>query len=355
MTQETLDATLEHASRELRRRRARYRDARPAIDLAGRTAIVVDDGIATGMTELAAVRALRKRGAQQIIVAVPVGSSEAMAMLEAEADRVVCLTVPRRLYGVGMWYHDFAPVSDEQVLALLAQAPDSGADAKPAEPAHASAPESSALIGSEELTLDVDQARLRATLLMPKKAPRAAVLFAHGSGSSRLSPRNRAVADTLVQAGFAALLLDLLDEAEAQRRELFFDIPLLSKRLEAVTRQALSDGRLAAPVGYFGASTGAAAALRAAASLGETIKAVVSRGGRADLADDRLHAVRCPTLLIVGEHDTDVLARSRRAAQQLSGPHDLVVVPGAGHLFAEPGALEQVAALALGWFARHLS
>jgi putative phosphoribosyl transferase len=122
MTETMLDATLAQESRELRRRVERYRDGRPSIPVSGRTVIVVDDGLATGLTELAAVRALRKRGAQRIVVAVPVGSSESVSMLAEEADQVVCLMIPRRLFGVGMWYRDFAPVSDEQVLALLAEA-----------------------------------------------------------------------------------------------------------------------------------------------------------------------------------------------------------------------------------------
>jgi putative phosphoribosyl transferase len=122
MTQAMLDATLARESQELRRRVGRYRDRRPAISVRGRTAIVVDDGLATGLTDLAAVRTLRKRGARHIVVAVPVGSSESVAMLAAEADRVVCLKVPKRLFGVGMWYRDFTPVSDEDVLALLSEA-----------------------------------------------------------------------------------------------------------------------------------------------------------------------------------------------------------------------------------------
>jgi putative phosphoribosyl transferase len=126
MTQDVLDATLARESRELRRRVERYRDGRPSVDVRGRTVIVVDDGLATGLTDLAAVRALRKRGARRIIVAVPVGSSESVSMLAGEADRVVCLTVPVRLLGVGMWYRDFTPVSDEQVLALLAEAAEDG-------------------------------------------------------------------------------------------------------------------------------------------------------------------------------------------------------------------------------------
>ncbi|HEX8714239.1 MAG TPA: phosphoribosyltransferase family protein [Solirubrobacteraceae bacterium] len=122
MTQAMLDETLAREARELRRRVERYRDGRPALELAGRTVIVVDDGLATGLTDLAAVRAVRKRGADRVVVAVPVGSGEAVSLLEGEADRVVCLTVPERLYGVGMWYRDFAPVSDEEVVSLLAQA-----------------------------------------------------------------------------------------------------------------------------------------------------------------------------------------------------------------------------------------
>jgi putative phosphoribosyl transferase len=122
MTQAMLDATLEQESRELRRRVGRYRDRRPAISVRGRTAILVDDGLATGLTDLAAVRTLRKRGARRIVVAVPVASSESVELLAAEADRVVCLSVPDRLYGVGMWYRDFTPVSDEDVLALLREA-----------------------------------------------------------------------------------------------------------------------------------------------------------------------------------------------------------------------------------------
>jgi predicted phosphoribosyltransferase len=122
MTQATLDDTLARESQELRRRVERYRNARPAIPVRGRTVIVVDDGLATGLSDLAAVRALRKRGARRVVVAVPVGSSESVAMLGQEADRVVCLMIPRRLRGVGMWYRDFTPVSDEQVLALLADA-----------------------------------------------------------------------------------------------------------------------------------------------------------------------------------------------------------------------------------------
>jgi dienelactone hydrolase len=170
-----------------------------------------------------------------------------------------------------------------------------------------------------------------------------------------MSPRNRAVAHALNDAGLATLLFDLLDEQEALGRELVFDIPLLAGRLELLTRWVGSQPRLRSlPIGYFGASTGAAAALRAAAEVGDAVAAVVSRGGRPDLAGDRLSSVAAPTLLIVGGRDPEVLELNRHAAAQLRCPHDLVIVEGAGHLFEEPGTLERVAELAVGWFRRHL-
>jgi putative phosphoribosyl transferase len=353
MTQAMLDATLAQESRELRRRVERYRDGRPSIPVSGRTVIVVDDGLATGLTDLAAVHALRKSGAHRIVVAAPVGSSEAVSMLAEEADQVVCLMVPRRLFGVGTWYRDFTPVSDEQVLALLADA-STDASSVTREKGSSPATSMSSGSGSQTVSFDLGGARLAGDLTMPTH-PCGLVLFAHGSGSSRRSPRNRAVAHALGATGLATLLFDLLDEQEALRRELVFDVPLLAGRLEMITRWASSQPRLQAlPIGYFGASTGAAAALRAAAEVGDVVAAVVSRGGRPDLAGDRLASVVSPTLLIVGGEDPEVLELNRHAAAQLHCPHDLVVVDGAGHLFEEPGALERVAALTIEWFRRYL-
>jgi pimeloyl-ACP methyl ester carboxylesterase len=185
------------------------------------------------------------------------------------------------------------------------------------------------------------------------------VIFAHGSGSSRLSPRNRAVAAVLRRAGLATLLFDLLTAAEEREemwtRHLRFDIDLLARRLVAATRQmAATPATAALPVGYFGASTGAAAALVAAAALPELIRAVVSRGGRPDLAGDALERVRAPVLLIVGGNDPLVLELNRQAMTRLHVPHRLEVIPGATHLFEEPGALERVADLARDWFLEHL-
>jgi putative phosphoribosyl transferase len=184
------------------------------------------------------------------------------------------------------------------------------------------------------------------------------VLFAHGSGSSRHSPRNRRVAQQLQQAGLGTLLMDLLTAEEEQvdlrSRELRFNIGLLARRLVGAV-DWLADrfgGEL--PMGLFGASTGAAAALVAAAERPSQVAAVVSRGGRPDLAGPALDRVSAPTLLIVGGADPQVLTLNRQAAERLAAPHRLEVVPGAGHLFEEPGALEEVARLAGAWFSTHL-
>jgi pimeloyl-ACP methyl ester carboxylesterase len=186
------------------------------------------------------------------------------------------------------------------------------------------------------------------------------VVFAHGSGSGRHSPRNQFVADVLVSTGLATLLIDLLTEDEEiiDRRtaELRFDIPLLAERLGGVTDWLAGDPSTAGlSIGYFGASTGAAAALIAAAERPHLVRAIVSRGGRPDLAGPVLRRVGQPTLLIVGGEDDVVIHLNRQALQELGGIKQLVIIPGATHLFEEPGALEQVAALASEWFRRYLA
>ncbi|HZO65488.1 MAG TPA: dienelactone hydrolase family protein [Kribbellaceae bacterium] len=201
------------------------------------------------------------------------------------------------------------------------------------------------------VTLDGD-------VVIPHDA-RGAVLFAHGSGSSRHSPRNRYVAETLHRAGLATVLADLLtpDEEELDRRTgaFRFDIGLLAGRVTALADWAANDELTAGlGLGMFGASTGAAAALVAAAARPTEVRAVVSRGGRPDLADDSLPLVRQPTLLIVGELDTAVLELNRAALRRLAGTARLEIVPGATHLFEEPGALDQVARLARDWFVHEL-
>ena len=200
---------------------------------------------------------------------------------------------------------------------------------------------------------------LEGNLIIPERA-RGVVLFAHGSGSGRYSPRNRFVASHLGGAGLATLLIDLLTEEEeavdrytAQYR---FDIGLLAERLVGATEWLARDGRTAGlPVGYFGASTGAGAALVAAARLPDVVRAVVSRGGRPDLAGDWLRSVRAPTLLIVGGDDEPVIGLNEEALAKLAAPvKKLLIVPGATHLFEEPGTLEEVARLAADWFTRYL-
>ncbi|RMD69781.1 MAG: alpha/beta hydrolase [Gammaproteobacteria bacterium] len=206
----------------------------------------------------------------------------------------------------------------------------------------------------EPVSIPADGVFLQGDLAVPADAL-GIVIFAHGSGSSRLSPRNNYVAHLLREKGLATLLFDLLTPEEDRNYANRFDIDLLTQRLLAATAwvQKQPSTSPLAP-GYFGASTGAAAALRAAAAMGETIRAVVSRGGRPDLAWDVLDKVLSPTLLIVGELDELVLELNQRAFERLRCEKALAVVPGAGHLFEEPGALDEVARLAGEWFTRHL-
>lgn len=208
------------------------------------------------------------------------------------------------------------------------------------------------------VSIEADQVRLHADLVVPAD-PSGVVLFAHGSGSSRHSPRNREVAAKLRERGFGTLLADLLtaqeEQYDADTAELRFDIPLLAARVEALIDWAGRERPVAGqPVGLFGASTGAAAALLAAADRPGAVRAVVSRGGRPDLVGERLSGVRAPTLLIVGQQDRLVVGLNEQAAAAMTAPHRIHLVPGATHLFEEPGALADVAGQAADWFAAYL-
>ena len=206
----------------------------------------------------------------------------------------------------------------------------------------------------EAIEVKAGRARLKGILGLPASMA-GVVLFAHGSGSGRLSPRNTFVAHTLQEGGLATLLIDLLEEREADDRRKVFDIDLLTDRLLAATAWlAQEPATQGFQVGYFGASTGAGAALQAAARAPESVAAVVSRGGRPDLAAPYLPQVKAPTLLIVGGHDYPVIQMNEEALALLSCPKEMVIVPGATHLFEEAGALEQVADHALNWFRRYL-
>jgi putative phosphoribosyl transferase len=329
----------------LRERRKRLSPVAQPADPRGRIVVVVDDGVATGATMLAALQILRRRSPARLVVAIGVAPPDTCAALRRAADEVVCLETPEDFGAVGWAYEDFGPVTDEEVLECLRSfRPPDAAAASPA-----SGPT------TEEVLVASGAVRLAGTLALPRDA-KGLVIFAHGSGSSRFSSRNRFVAERLRARGLGTFLLDLLTEAEDRVRDNRFDIALLTERLESATRFALERRETGSlPLGYFGSSTGAACALRAAAALGERVAAVVSRGGRPDLATHALPAVTAPTLLIVGGADDGVIGLNEDAHARLRCEKWLAIVPGATHLFEEPGALEKVADLAAEWFVEHMS
>ncbi len=339
---------------DLERKEARYRLGNPAVPLEDRTVILVDDGTATGASMRAALRALRKMKPKYVVAAVPVASKDGLRIVEQEADETMCLQASEPFYSVGQWYEDFRQVSEEEVIHYLEMSRHWHPKAAP------KGKRSNATPTDEPIAVRIKAGGvlLAADLTLPREA-RGAVLFAHGSGSSRHSPRNRQVARVLNEAGMATLLMDLLtgdeEAADQDTGEYRFDIGLLAERLVDATRWALEDARLAhLKLGYFGASTGAAAALMAAARLPGSLGAVVSRGGRPDLAAEALPKVIAPTLFIVGGEDKTVLDLNRRAMASMRSEKKIEIVPGATHLFEEPGALEEVSRLATEWFAKHL-
>jgi putative phosphoribosyl transferase len=342
VTSEYVDHLAAHELAEVERRVQSFRGGCRRLGIAGRNVIIVDDGLATGATAAAAVTVVRHFGAAHVTLAVPVGSDEAVERLAAMADDVVCLETPRPFYAVGQHYRDFSQVSDSEVIEILN-----------AHPRSAERPVDVAKV-EEDVSIAFDDVRLPGRLCVPDGAC-GIVLFAHGSGSSRLSPRNVAVAKVLQSAGVGTLLFDLLSQDEADQRANVFDIELLAERLvQATLWLRARDDVGALPLGYFGASTGAAAALVAAAQCPEEISAVVSRGGRPDLAGPWLEKVQTPTLLIVGGHDYAVIDLNRQAQQHLRCTNLLEIVSGATHLFEEPGTLAQAARLAQSWFLTHL-
>jgi len=324
--------------REVESRCRLFRPQRGSPDVAGRTVILVDDGVATGGTARAAIRAVKRRGAARVVFAVPVGASDALAALAMEADDVVCLMPRPDLRSIGQWYMDFSQVSDDEVIAMLT-------------------PPRTSTVVEREVAIEADGVALDGDLVLPRGA-RGLVLFAHGSGSSRRSSRNRAVAATLHRAGIGTLLFDLLtrdeQELDAIDRHLRFDIALLTTRLNGAATWVRRQPELRhLAIGFFGASTGASAALNVAARRTD-VSAVVSRGGRTDLASS-VDRVGAPTLLIVGSLDHEVLELNRGTLSDLTAPKRLEIVSGATHLFEEPGTLERVAELAADWFRKHLA
>lgn len=336
VTAEGLAAVEERERAEVSRRAARYRAGRPRIPLDAKVAVIVDDGVATGSTARAACAVARALGASRVVLGAPVAPPGWEHRLRDDADEFACVATPEPFLAIGQFYADFSPTSDEEVISCLAHAAGRG---------HQDL--------DEEVGLQLGPVLLPGHLTVPAAAP-GVVVFAHGSGSSRTSPRNAYVAGVLTQAGLGVLLFDLLTPGEEKDRSNVFDIALLSGRLTAATQWLRDRPGLPGSIGYFGASTGAAAALLAAAEPGAQVAAVVSRGGRPDLAGSRLQAVRAPTLLIVGGADEAVLALNQQAQADLRCDNELAVVPGATHLFEEPGALAAVAELASDWFGRYL-
>lgn len=339
-----------HEQAELERRAHRYRQGLQPHPVAGRVVVIVDDGMATGSTARAACQVARAQGAAEVVLAVPVAPPDWETRLGDAADRYVSVVTPESFSAVGQAYDDFSPTSDDEVirgLRLAAQedgpltetvSPERGAVGRPV---------------AHDLQMPVPGGSVAGQLTVPEPAA-GLVVFAHGSGSSRHSPRNRYVASVLEEGGIATLLFDLLTPAEERDRRNVFDIDLLAERLLEVTRLVQSREDVGAlPIGYFGASTGAAAALSAAARQPGAIAAVVSRGGRPDLAGPELAQVTAPTLLLVGGLDHVVIELNRTALTQLGGGGALEEIPDATHLFEEPGTLEAVAERARDWFALH--
>ncbi|HUY05436.1 MAG TPA: phosphoribosyltransferase family protein [Candidatus Paceibacterota bacterium] len=325
-----LQAAIAAERAEAKRRSILYRDGKAPLDIAGKVAVIVDDGIATGLSMRLAVRVAKAQKPARLIVAAPVASRGALESIRGEGvDDLITLEPPESFEGaIGAHYERFDQVEDDEVMRLMRAAP-------------------------MQAGIPADGVTLAGILTVPEKTI-GLVVFVHGSGSSRFSPRNALVALELQDAGIATLLIDLLTEEEDEDYQARFDIELLSRRLGAVlewVKRQPARERLA--IGLFGASTGAAAALTFAARSPSGVRAVVSRGGRPDLAMSELGSVTAPTLLIVGGDDREVVALNEQAFAALSCEKKLEIIPGATHLFEEAGALEKVALLAREWFSRH--
>jgi len=346
----TIEEVTSQVRKILNERATLYRGDRPAPNVANKLVILVDDGIATGASAVAAVHALRQMKPAMIILAVPVMPRSTYAWLQREVDKLVCLYAPQDFSAVGQFYLDFRQVEDKEVITLLQKSLQSFPNAGSPRGCQ---------VKKQEVTIDLEGIQLSGTLSVPTHAG-GLILFVHGSGSGRHSPRNQFVAQILQSHGLATLLFDLLtanEEQVDQRTSRYrFDIRLLTERLIGTTHwiQKIPSVR-DLPIGYFGASTGAAAALIATAQLHPQISAVVSRGGRPDLAGEFLKRVEAAVLLIVGGKDETVVRMNQEAMQMLGCEEkQLDIVPGATHLFEEEGTLEIAARHAADWFERTL-
>lgn len=322
----------------IRIRRARYGHGGPGQALAARTVIVVDDGLATGSTMIAALKAVRAQAPAHLVCAVPVAARDSLAQVAPYADTVVSLATPSPFKAVGRYYDHFGAVNDAQAIALLSPSDDT------------------ATLQRTDVRIPTGDGFIDAQLTSPLHAC-GLVIVAHGGGISRASPRHDSEAAALNNRGFATLMFDLLTDMEDRDPYARFDVPMLAQRLDAGVQWVRAHGpERDLPSGLLCSGTGAAAAMVVAANRPGHIAAVVSRGGRPDLAGvQRLARVQAPTLLIVGGADDAVLDLNRLARGAMSrATVELSVIPRATHLFEEAGTLATAAALSGDWFARWL-
>jgi putative phosphoribosyl transferase len=332
----------ERVAKEIRRRMATY--GVPALEhyLPGATVVLVDDGLATGLTMRAALQYARRHGAREVIVAVPCASTSAAREFERTADRFVSLLVDPDFMAVGQYYRDFSPVSDDEVVAMLAPA------RRPAGPA-----------ARADMRIVFKNARgftLAGRLLVPDTAgPHPAVVFAHGWGSGKDSPRNRAVAEALRQLGFAALLFDFTGHGESEGT---LEDSTPEQQVDDLTAALDTLGGLdevdGHRLGAIGASSGAAAAVLAAARDAR-IRALALRSPNLTGAEDAVSRVKVPALLVVGEHDEPIRAALVPLQGRFGGRCALETIPGGDHLFADPAALARATAVTVAWFRDHLT
>jgi putative phosphoribosyl transferase len=339
---------------EMKKREDLYRRNRPPLEISGKSVILVDDGLATGSTMLAAIRAVQKMKAARIIIAVPVAPVSTYESMKKLGDDMHCLMTPEPFYGVGLWYEDFTQTTDDEVIHLLGEA-----ERWRKVPVSQSSPDDDGP-GFQRVSIPAGQVELPGKLLLHEGSPRGIVMLVHGAGYPGQSPQHDRIARHLHETGFSTVSFNLLtrdeESSEIRSRHLRFDIPLLTKRLNQATDWVIHE--LATedqPLGFFGSSTATAAVLRAASVMGRQIKAIVSLSGRPDLAGDVLSKVTAPTLLVMGGQDISIMdlnvcARSRMRP----GLVRVEVVPQASHLFEEDGAFERAANLTSRWFERHL-
>lgn len=357
-TQSEIELATSVARLEQKRRARRYQPFRHARSIAGHTAVLVDDGIASGATVRAAIQALRTRKPEAIVLASPVGSPHTIAALSELVDHVVVLRMPDTFRNVSSCYLNFNSVHEQDVLRALSTSYDPCQSALINDDTRDFKPTLRQPASGTLILLNVSGGPVSAEFSAPKDAW-AAVVFAHGSGSSRESPRNRYIAQQLRRAGMATLLMNLLTDDEAAQSGgslLDFNIDLLDLRLrDAISWLRTQSASAHLPVAIIGSSVGAAAAMRTARQAPDLVKGVVCRSGRLDLAMEDIPFVKTPVLLIAGQEDGLTVFLNRNARAVFHADHaSLVTIPGASHLFDEPGSLQHFISLTKIWLRKNL-